>query len=143
MTHPRYGWRGSDPFLHEREAGAAGRITEFPPTTRPFFGRRLPAAGGAYLRLFPLGLVRGGFRHANRSGQPGILYLHPWEFDPDQPRVPVGRITRWRHYGNIDRTADRMCRLIDEFEFTTVRDVLADRAEQQALHLERVVSRRG
>lgn len=125
VTHPRYGWKGSDPYPHRRVLDDESTLWEFPPTTAPFVGsRRLPAAGGAYLRLLPLGLIRRGVRSANREGRPGILYLHPWEFDPDQPRLQVGRLTRIRHYGNLGRTAARLRQLLDEFEFGTAREVL-------------------
>lgn len=126
VSHPRYGWKGSDPYLHARDVGEGASLVEFPPTTAPWLRSRLPAAGGAYLRLLPLGLIRRGFRDSARRGNPAILYLHPWEFDPDQPRLPAGRLTRIRHYGNLHRTEVRLERLLDEFEFTTVREVLED-----------------
>jgi len=120
VRHPRYGWIGSDPYVHARET-EAGVLWELPPTTAPAWGGgRLPAAGGAYLRLFPLALVRRGLRASERAGHPGVVYLHPWEFDPDQPRLRVPWHVRIRHYANLERTASRLARLLDEFEFGTV-----------------------
>jgi len=124
VRHPRYGWKGSDPYPHVRRLEGGGALVEMPPTSAPWLGRRIPAAGGAYLRLFPVRLVRRGLRAAHRAGHPGVLYLHPWELDPGQPRFEVGRLTAWRHYGNLGRTEGRLRRLLDEFEFAPIRDLL-------------------
>lgn len=124
VPHPRYGWKGSDPYPHVRQLADGRSLVEMPPTSAPWFGKRLPAAGGAYLRLFPVALLRRGLAAAHRCGHPGILYLHPWEFDPGQPRFEVSRFTAWRHYGNLRGTESRLRRLLEEFEFGTVKEVL-------------------
>ena len=85
---------------------------------------RLPAAGGAYFRLLPYGIVRTAFRQAERRGVPGTFYIHPWEVDPAQPRLAVPWLTRVRHYGGLRRTTPRLRRLLTEFHFTTVRDTV-------------------
>ena len=82
---------------------------------------RVPAAGGGYLRQLPLGLIEAAFREAGRRSAPGMFYIHPWEVDPDQPRLPVGLVTRVRHYRGLDRTLGRLARLLDRFPFTSVR----------------------
>jgi polysaccharide deacetylase family protein (PEP-CTERM system associated) len=116
-----YGYPGgrSDPHWLNRPAGP---LAEIPPTTLRCCGVLLPAAGGAYFRLFPYGLVRTALRQCERRGVPGTFYIHPWELDPDQPRVAVSWLTRLRHYGGLRGTRQRLNRLLAEFRFTAVRD---------------------
>jgi len=100
-------------------------IVEFPMSTAPMFGTRLPVSGGGYFRLLPYWLTRAGLRKLNHSlGRPFIFYLHPWEVDPGQPRVRTSFKSRLRHYTNLDRTEARLRRLITEFRFAPVREVL-------------------
>jgi hypothetical protein len=80
----------------------------------------LPAAGGAYFRLLPYGLVRAALSDAGRRAVPATFYIHPWEVDPGQPRLPVSWLTRVRHYGGLRRTARRLERLLSEFRFGTI-----------------------
>lgn len=105
----------------------AGRLLEFPPSTARVAGMTLPAAGGAYLRLLPYGLVREGLRQAQRAGHPGTFYVHPWELDPDQPRLRVPARTRIRHYGGLRRTEPRIRKLLQEFRFQSIAATLATR----------------
>lgn len=111
-----YGYPGGqrDPHWIERPRG---RLAEVPPATLRIGGVNLPAAGGAYLRLLPAGLSRMAIRNCQRRGVPATIYVHPWEVDPDQPRLDVGWLTRIRHYGGINHTADRLRRLLAEFRF--------------------------
>jgi len=104
-------------------------IVEFPMSTAPMFGTRLPVSGGGYFRLLPYWLTRAGLRKLNTDlGRPFIFYLHPWEVDPEQPRVKAGWKSRLRHYTNLDRCEARLRRLIGEFRFGRVRDVLTSAA---------------
>jgi polysaccharide deacetylase family protein (PEP-CTERM system associated) len=112
----------SDPHWLERPAG---RLAEIPPTTLHWGGLRLPAAGGAYLRLLPFGIVRTALRQCERRGAPGTFYIHTWEVDPNQPRLDVPLLTRVRHYGGLRGTLRRLDRLFSEFRFTAVQDTLA------------------
>jgi polysaccharide deacetylase family protein (PEP-CTERM system associated) len=82
-------------------------------------GRNLPAGGGGYFRLFPYFLSRWGLRRVNRVDQrPCIFYFHPWEIDPEQPRVAgIGLRTRFRHYVNLGRTETRLGRLLNDFRW--------------------------
>ena len=114
-----YGYRGGERGPHVL-ALQAGRLSEFPPTTLRLASAVLPAAGGAYFRLFPYALVAEGLRQAERSGYPGTFYIHTWELDPTQPRLPVGRLTRVRHYGGLARTGPRIARLLREFRFGSI-----------------------
>ena len=123
VRRPGYGYAGGgrDPYLLKR---AAGTLLEIPPTTLRVAGLNLPAAGGAYFRLLPYGLVRAGLRQAARRGVPGTFYIHPWEVDPGQPRLAVSAATRLRHYGALARTAPRLERLLGEFDFGSIAGAL-------------------
>jgi polysaccharide deacetylase family protein (PEP-CTERM system associated) len=102
-------------------------IVEFPMSTAPMFGTRIPVSGGGYFRILPYWLTRRGLTRLNRDlKRPFIFYLHPWEVDPEQPRVRTSIKSRLRHYTNLDRCEARLRRLIGEFRFGRVRDVLTD-----------------
>ncbi|HEY7192133.1 MAG TPA: XrtA system polysaccharide deacetylase [Gemmatimonadales bacterium] len=120
ITRRGYGYAGGtrDPHLLKAQAGT---LVELPPTTLRRAGINLPAAGGAYFRLFPYALTRFAFRDCARRGVPGTFYVHPWEADPDQPRLDVSWSARVRHYGGLARTVPRLERLLAEFRFNSVR----------------------
>ena len=84
----------------------------------------MPAAGGAYFRLFPYGLARAALRQCERLGVSGTFYIHPWEVDAEQPRFGVPWSTRLRHYGGLRDTPGRLDRLLREFRFTAIGDNL-------------------
>jgi polysaccharide deacetylase family protein (PEP-CTERM system associated) len=107
-----------DPYWLQRPGGC---LAEMPPATLRWCGVNLPAAGGAYLRLFPYALIREALRAAARRGAPGTFYIHPWEIDPDQPRFDVSWSTRVRHYGGLGKTMSRLERLLSDFSFTSVK----------------------
>ena len=121
VRRPGYGYASATPDPHWLTR-PAGRLLEFPPATLRVGGMLLPAAGGAYFRLLPYCLVQAALRQCERRGVPGTFYIHPWEIDPDQPRLAVSRLTRLRHYGGLRRTASRLGRLLAEFRFTAIRD---------------------
>ena len=103
----------------------AGAIIEFPPAVIRHWGQNIPAGGGGYFRFFPYFISARWLRTINRQGKPFVFYVHPWEIDPDQPRVPNAPLkSRFRHYLNLKHTADRLKKLFQEFEFTTVQDVI-------------------
>ncbi len=126
VRRPDYGYPGAPdgPCLIERPAGT---LLEIPLATTRLFGVRLPAAGGGYLRQFPLSLFRRAFGQAMASGVSGMFYTHPWEYDTDQPRLPCGPITALRHYRNLHQTWPRMSTLLSEFPFTSVAERFAER----------------
>jgi len=123
IHRPGYGFAsaGRDPHWLERPAG---RLREIPPATLRAGRVNLPAAGGAYFRLFPYALIASAFRQAERRNVPGTFYIHPWEVDPEQPRMNVSATTRVRHYGGLRRTAPRLQRLLSEFRFQPIADSL-------------------
>lgn len=125
VHHDRYGMPGTphEPYLLKAPNG--GVLREFPLSTCPIGNYRLPIAGGGYFRLYPYWLSRWGLGRINRAGQPFIFYLHPWEVDPEQPRLKVSAISRFRHYNNLNRCLSRLEHLLDDFSFGTVDEVLS------------------
>ena len=125
IHHNRYGIPDAYRFPHEIPLTGGGSIVEFPMTTVAFAGQRFPFAGGGYFRLLPYAAIRAGLRYLNlHEMQPAIFYIHPWEIDPDQPRLSVSGLDRFRHYVNLRHTAGKLARLLDDFSFGPVRDVL-------------------
>jgi polysaccharide deacetylase family protein (PEP-CTERM system associated) len=126
IVHDRYGIPGAPRFPHRRAAGDGVEIAEFPLSTIVRLGCRFPVAGGGYFRLFPYGVTQAAVRYLNNvEGQPAIVYLHPWEIDSGQPRLPVGRVAWFRHTVNTEAAERKLRRLIEEFSFAPVRDVLS------------------
>jgi len=107
-----------------RIATAAGELIEFPVSTSRVFGRNLPVAGGAYFRIYPYALTRWAFRALNRLGRPAAFYLHPWEVDSDHPRIPLPRRIAATHYFNLRGTEPRLRRLLKDFRFAPMGQVL-------------------
>jgi polysaccharide deacetylase family protein (PEP-CTERM system associated) len=124
IRHDLYGMPGAPrvPFRPD-----AGGVVEIPLTTVRLMGRNWPCSGGGYFRLLPKGLYRAGLTRVNRHDrQPGIFYFHPWEIDPDQPRIPnVGWKSRLRHYANLSRMADDVEELLREFAWDRMDRVFA------------------
>lgn len=125
IRHDRYGIPDSPRFPWRIPNGNGPLMMEFPISTIRIAGINFPFVGGGYLRHFPGAVCRWGIKHLNTvEHQPAIVYVHPWEIDPGQPRVPVRWLTRFRHYHNLDRTESRLEALLSEFRFTTVRAAL-------------------
>lgn len=119
IRRPGYGWPGA-PTVPYDIVRPSGTLREYPMTTLEFFGLRIPAAGGGYLRQLPYGLIRRAFLGHQDRGEPGMFYIHPWEVDPAQPRVECDWLTRVRHYRGLGRTLPRLERLLEEFRFQSV-----------------------
>jgi len=109
------------PHVIDRPGGV---LAEFPLATTRFFNYPIPAAGGGYLRQFPLAVIRRAFREASERHEPTTFYIHPWEIDPDQPRLPVSAVNRVRHYRGLSATIGRVEALLDEFVFGTIASYL-------------------
>jgi polysaccharide deacetylase family protein (PEP-CTERM system associated) len=128
IRHDRYGMPGA-PRHPYQERTSGGVLAEAPATTVTIGPMTMPAAGGGYFRIFPYSFTRWALRRVNqREGQPAVVYLHPWELDPDQPRLRASRLGRFRHYTNLHRTEARLTRLIRDFKFAPLGDVLEDLA---------------
>jgi polysaccharide deacetylase family protein (PEP-CTERM system associated) len=135
IRHDLYGIPRYPRFCHRLSAPSAAPLVEFPLSTLRVGGTNVPVAGGGYLRLFPYAYTRWGMRYLNRcEGQPAVVYLHPWEIDPAQPRLPAGRLSRFRHYTNLHRMEARVVRLLQDFAFGTMAEVLHTRGLLGAEH---------
>lgn len=125
IVHDRYGIPDATRFPHRVAVRPGVEIAEFPLSTVGGFGWRVPVAGGGYFRILPYAATCRAIRHVNnREGQPAIVYLHPWELDLGQPRLPAGRLTRFRHTVNTRTTEAKLQRVISDFRFSPVCDVL-------------------
>ncbi len=134
VRHDRYGVPGAKRFPYVLYC-KSGELIEFPPSTVRIAGQNLPMAGGGYFRLLPYPVFRWGVRRINRrEGQPAIFMVHAWEVDPDQPVLPGTRFNVWRHRNNLNLTESRLERLLQDFRFASVREVLriGERAAQSA-----------
>jgi polysaccharide deacetylase family protein (PEP-CTERM system associated) len=103
-----------------------GSLAEFPLATTSILRYPVPAAGGGYLRQFPLAVIRRAFREASERGEPATFYIHPWEIDPGQPRLPVSALNRIRHYRGLGSTLERIDLLLQEFSFATIASYLPE-----------------
>lgn len=103
---------------------AGGCLAEFPLATTNILGYPVPAAGGGYLRQFPLSIIRRAFREASERREPATFYIHPWEIDPGQPRLRVSALNRFRHYRGLGSTLARIDLILEEFRFGTIASYL-------------------
>jgi polysaccharide deacetylase family protein (PEP-CTERM system associated) len=125
IRHDHYGWPDSPRFAWKPVAGSD--LVELPVTTAKWGKRTLAAGGGGFFRLLPYAFSRWAIRQVNeQAGRPAIIYFHPWEIDPDQPRVADAPLrSRLRHYSNLSVMAAKLRRLTRDFAWTRV-DALAD-----------------
>ena len=119
----RYGIEDFDPRPQAIDT-PKGRIFELPISVRRVLGRNLPVSGGAYFRIYPYALTRANFRAAEREARPVVFYLHPWELDPGHPRVAFDWKARATHYVNLRSTEPKLRRLLRDFRFGTLGEVL-------------------
>ncbi len=133
IRHDRYGIPTAPRGPHRRRTPGGATIWELPLATVRCLGATLPVAGGGYLRHLPRWFIHWGIKRLNRVDRlPAVIYLHPWEFDRNQPRQAVGLLTAWRHYGNLERTEERFVDLLRTFTFGTAGALVADLVEQAA-----------
>lgn len=125
IRHDLYGMPDAPRFSFR---AANGRLTEIPVSTVNLFGRNINCGGGGWFRLFPYGFSRWALRRVNTVDEESThFYFHPWEVDPEQPRVPdVGFKTRFRHYLNLSRMESRLHRLLGDFHWDRMDRVFAD-----------------
>ena len=133
IRHDRYGVPGAprSPFF---ASGGGREILEFPPATLRFLSLCVPVGGGGYFRLLPLSWMERAIAQLNNeSPHPAAtLYFHPWEFDPDQPRLPLSPLSKFRTYTGIDRTQARLQTLLTQHRFSRAVDVARELVEHQA-----------
>ena len=138
--HPSYGYPNSprDPYWLNR---AAGQLLEVPPATLEVLGQRFAAAGGAYLRFFPLGLVKRAIRQAEERGSPATLYIHPWELYRPELNLPVPRMSRIRMQHGSGKMWRCLRALFEQFTFTPIRDTVPDVSNVETLDTPDVAAR--
>jgi polysaccharide deacetylase family protein (PEP-CTERM system associated) len=126
VHHDRYGVPDAprEPHWIDRPLG---RLREIPGSTVRVGSMNVPFGGGGYFRIAPYPLTRWAVRRLNTvERRPAMFYIHPWELDPDQPRLPAPALTRFRHYHNLKKTEARMRRLLREFRFGPVVDTCSE-----------------
>ena len=127
VRHDRYGIPDAPTLPHRITLDSGRQLVEFPMTTVGLPGYRLPIAGGGYFRIFPYFVTKWAYRYLNNVKKaPVVFYLHPWEIDPSQPRIEASRLSKFRHYRNLEKTEARLKDLLKSFHFTTIASVLAD-----------------
>jgi polysaccharide deacetylase family protein (PEP-CTERM system associated) len=117
VRHDRYGVPDAPrtPFLVR---GTNSELLELPPVTTRLLNMNVPVGGGGYFRLFPRFLLEQGLRQlAEAPINASVVYFHPWEFDPSQPRLPLGRVSRFRTYVGINENRDRFDNLLGRHQF--------------------------
>jgi polysaccharide deacetylase family protein (PEP-CTERM system associated) len=125
IFHDNYGIPEAPRFPHIKSLLSGGQIKEFPPSTVRILGSNIPVAGGGYLRFFPYKVTAWAIRHLNQiERQPAMVYLHPWELDPDQPRISASRLSRFRHYQNLASTETKCLKLLEDFSWGPMEEVL-------------------
>ena len=132
VRHDRYGVPDAPEHPYTLETPQGYTLVEYPLSTARLFGYRLPIAGGGYFRLYPYWLSKAGLKQINRREKPFIFYLHPWEIDPEQPRVSASWFSQFRHYNNLGKCESRLRELLTDFSFNTVADVLEKQGLIQA-----------
>jgi polysaccharide deacetylase family protein (PEP-CTERM system associated) len=120
----RYGIAGSPRNLYFLSLSKGGDLCEFPVSTVKALGRVWPCSGGAYFRIYPYRFTKRNIEALNREGIPANFYIHPWELDPDHPRIPLPRRISLTHYFRLGSTVPRLKRLLKEFQFGTLESVI-------------------
>ena len=130
IRHDHYGWRDAPRFAFQPVEGSD--LMEIPVTTVSVGARRMAAGGGGFFRVLPYGFTRWAIERVNsEEGRPAIFYFHPWEMDPDQPRVESAPLrSRLRHYTNLSRMEDKLERLSQRFSWSRMDAVAAQEAKR-------------
>lgn len=130
VHHDRYGIPDAPTSPHMIKT-AAGPIREFPGMVYQLGKTNIPVGGGGYLRLLPWMATKRLLKSIRSQGRPLNVYIHPWEFDPEQPRIAASLKSRFRHYQNLNTTAEKIRRMLESFQLTTMSNVLEHLLESQ------------
>lgn len=141
--HDNYGIPGSPEEPYRIVTRSGKQLTEFPLTTARVLGQAIPAAGGGYFRQYPYALSRWLFDRASlNQTMPRIFYLHPWEIDPAQPRVPnASWFSNFRHYTNLDKCLPRLERMLSDFRFGSISQSLGSVEVKKELHIQELAKK--
>ena len=124
VVHDHYGWREAPRFAFDPVPGSD--LVEIPVTTALLGKRRLAAGGGGFFRVLPYSFTRWAIRQVNSDHRPAVFYFHPWEVDPDQPRVSNASVrSRLRHYTNLSRMAGKLSDLLGDFAWGRMDELAA------------------
>ncbi|MFW5683047.1 MAG: polysaccharide deacetylase family protein [Phycisphaeraceae bacterium] len=127
VHHPQYGVASAPTRPYFLRGANGGRVLEVPPLVYELAGRNVACAGGGWFRLMPPRLMRLGLRQASLRNRPAVLYFHPWEFDPDIPRLPLGWVGRVRTYTGLRRSLQRLECILQCFDgWSTIRERLPE-----------------
>lgn len=129
IRHDHYGIPDYSRFPCRHQSKNGPSLTELPLSTFTLMGSNFPFGGGGYLRILPLCYTHFGFRRVNRAGMPVVVYFHPWELDPEHPRLGLGPRARFRHYTNLDKMKTRLGELLCTYAFAplaTLQEFMAD-----------------
>jgi polysaccharide deacetylase family protein (PEP-CTERM system associated) len=119
----RYGMVKANRFCHELKTDSDRQIVEIPVATAKLMSINLPTGGGAYFRVWPYAVTRWAFRQLNRQGQPGVFYIHPWEIDPEQPKIKLPARLSLTHYHRLASTEKKLHKLLSDFQFGPMYEV--------------------
>jgi len=128
--HPVYGIPGAKSYPYRLHSDH-GSLWEFPPSVARVLGFNVPVAGGGYFRLYPASWTAHCFRRINRLGHPAVFVVHPWEIDPEQPRLARFTGRAWRHYLNLKSTEKKLDWLLGQFAFGAISQVAQRCASQE------------
>ena len=124
IRHDRYGIPEHPRFFHMMNGEGRLPIAEVPLSTVRVGGFNFPIAGGGYFRMLPYAVTHRAMLYLNRvEKQPAVFYFHPWEIDPDQPRIQAGWLSRFRHYTNLGTMERKLRKLLASFAFAPIRNV--------------------
>jgi len=130
IHHDLYGVPGAKRFPYTHQCGNGLELREFPPATLRFLATNFPVAGGGYLRIFPSAYTELAFRRFEKNhGERLVVYLHPWELDPEQPRIRGPLKSRLRHYTNLGRMEARVKAILQRHKFVPFRDLIEGELE--------------
>jgi polysaccharide deacetylase family protein (PEP-CTERM system associated) len=137
IHHDLYGVPGAKRFPYTYKCSNGLTLREYPPATLRMMGTNFPVAGGGYLRIFPSAFTEFGFsKFENSYRERVVVYMHPWEIDPEQPRIQGSLKSRLRHYTNLGRMSAKVDSILQRHKFERFSDVMATEAqENQALPL--------
>jgi polysaccharide deacetylase family protein (PEP-CTERM system associated) len=119
----RYGMIKASRFRHEILTDSNRKIVEIPVATARFLRLNLPVGGGAYFRVWPYAVTRWAFRALNRQGRSGVFYMHPWEVDPEQPKIELPMRLSLTHYHRLASTEKKLHKLLSDFKFSSMSQV--------------------
>jgi polysaccharide deacetylase family protein (PEP-CTERM system associated) len=127
VWHDKYGIPDAPRLPYRLKTPMGRELVEFPITILERGNLRVPIGGGGYFRFFPYAFSRWALKSVNKEKHPFVFYIHPWEVDPDQPRIENAKASsRFRHYLNLDRCEERLRQLLGDFPFGTMRESLIE-----------------